>query len=102
MEGGWFYRYRIRNWYQCSRKTESKGPVAHSLQSYLVGRSETSGVIMKKVGDLVWCRWWKMGIVVDVDWRTDIGTPFDYAVFYFDINRIEGTDDWDLEMEVFS
>ena len=57
---------------------------------------------MKKVGDLVWCRWWKMGIVVDVDWHTDIGTPFDYAVFYFDINRIEGTDDWDLDMGVFS
>ena len=52
MEGCWFYRYRIRNWCQRPRKTESTGTVAHSLQSYLVGGSETSGASMR-VGDLV-------------------------------------------------
>ena len=45
-----------------------------------------------QVGDLVWSRWWKMGVIVAVDWHTDIGTPFDYGVFFFDIDRIEGVD----------
>ena len=46
-----------------------------------------------QVGDLVWSRQWKMGVIVAVDWHTDIGTPFDYGVFFFDIARIEGVDD---------
>ncbi len=53
-----------------------------------------------KVGDLVWSRWWRLGIVVAVDWDTKIGTPFDYGIFYFDINRIEGEDEWNTSSEV--
>ena len=56
-----------------------------------------------KIGDLVYSRWWKMGIIVAVDWHTDLGTPFDYGVFFFDIDRVEGVDyswysDGDLEV----
>jgi len=53
-----------------------------------------------QVGDLVWTDRWKIGIVVAVDWCTDIGTPFDYGVYYFAIDRIEGTDEWDGDLKM--
>jgi hypothetical protein len=51
-----------------------------------------------EVGDLVWSSYFGIGQIVDVEWDTDIGTPFDYRVFYFNLNRLEGEDDHQLEL----
>ncbi len=54
-----------------------------------------------QVGDLVWSiTYGRMGVILSVDWHTDIGTPFDYGVYYFDTNEIEGTDQSDDNLEV--
>jgi hypothetical protein len=51
-----------------------------------------------KIGDLVWSTYSGIGQIVDIDWYTDIGTPFDYRVFYFNLDRFEGEDDHNLEV----
>ena len=51
-----------------------------------------------KVGDLVFDLMnKKRGLLIQQDWETDIGTPFDWLVLYFDGSR-EGADERYLEM----
>ena len=51
-----------------------------------------------KVGDLVWDRFEKRyGILVQKEWETDIGTPFDWLIMYSN-GAIDGQDEIRLEV----
>ena len=51
-----------------------------------------------KVGDLVWDRIEKSyGILIKKDWFTDIGTPFDWQILYFN-GTMAGSDEFYMEV----
>ena len=51
-----------------------------------------------KVGDLVWDRLEKSyGILIKKDWFTDIGTPFDWQILYFN-GTMAGSDERYMEV----
>ena len=46
-----------------------------------------------KAGDLIYDNFMGMpGILIQRDWHTDIGTPFDWLILYFD-GQLWGADD---------
>ena len=52
-----------------------------------------------KVGDMIWDKCDKrFGILIERDWETAIGTPFDWLVLWFDDGSLFGIDVRDIEV----
>jgi len=52
-----------------------------------------------KIGDMIWDKSDKrFGMLIEEDWESSIGTPFDWLALWFDDGTLWGVDNRDIEV----